>query len=210
MIAGTSADHVHRYSAIHSQKLRTRNRRGITTEPPVNRVEQTDAFSVQVVQRQNAQCAVCWREPVGYCRVPASRNKAAVGVDRPLRLARAPRCIDQDGFLIRLDIRQKTGVESRFLPGRAVINVGLDNKQVPADLTHEILDHRMILVRHENHLRIGVLQHIEKLRPSCPDVQWDRHKASVHGSQEEPGREEAVVHHESDLIARAASQFEIF
>ncbi len=39
MIAGTSADQVHRCSAIQSQKLRTTKWCGITTEPPVKSVD---------------------------------------------------------------------------------------------------------------------------------------------------------------------------
>ena len=45
MMVGTSADQVQRYSAIHSQKLRTTNRCGITTEPPVSSVGSRVTFS---------------------------------------------------------------------------------------------------------------------------------------------------------------------
>ncbi len=38
MMVGTRADQVQRYSVIQSQNERTRNRRGMTTEPPVSNV----------------------------------------------------------------------------------------------------------------------------------------------------------------------------
>ena len=87
-----------------------------------------------------------------------------------------------------------------------MIDVGPDHDQVPADLAPELLDHLVILVRHENHFRVGVIQHVGKLRPAGPDVERHWHEASVHGSQEEPGCKETVIHHERNLVTRAESQ----
>ncbi len=45
MMVGTSADQVQRWSVSHGQKERTRNRWGMTTEPPVSSVGISVTFS---------------------------------------------------------------------------------------------------------------------------------------------------------------------
>ena len=120
-MVGTIADHVHRYSAIHSQKLRTRNRCGITTEPPVSRVARRLTLSAFMwYSGSTHKVRSAGRQLVGDRRVPAPGDKVAVGVESPFRLPGAPGGVDQHCILIRLDLRQgiHQGIRSAPSQGR--------------------------------------------------------------------------------------------